>query len=237
MIQNPFANMTVVVKNLLIINVIFFIATYALGSTGIFDMEKWLSAYYPSSTSFRLWQIISYMFMHGSIFHLFSNMLGLIMIGPLLEHTLGPKRFLSYYFITGVGALLIQYIVQAVEMHNMIGVFYTTHPETYYALLPYSKALTLHEICTGAILGASGAVFGLLIAIYLLYPDVEVYIYFIPIPVKIKYLVPVYVLFELYSGFKPSQGDSVAHFAHLGGAIVGFIVIKLWGLRKQNNFF
>ena len=236
MIQNPFANMTPVVKNLLIINVIFFIATYALGTLGI-NLENILSAYYPSSPSFKVWQIVSYMFMHGSIFHLFSNMLGLIMIGPLLEQTLGPKRFLSYYFITGIGALLIQYIVQAVELHNIIGKFFTANPEAYYQLLPYNKALTLHEICTGAILGASGAIFGLLIAIYLLYPDVEVYIYFIPIPVKIKYLVPVYVLFELYSGFKPAQGDSVAHFAHLGGAIVGFIVIKLWGLRKQNNFF
>jgi membrane associated rhomboid family serine protease len=234
MIQNPFANMTPVVKNLLIINVIFFIATYALGTAGI-NLEQWLSAFYPASPNFRAWQIISYMFMHGGLMHLFSNMMGLIFIGPLLEQTFGPKRFLQYYFITGIGALLIQYVVQAIELHQLIGAFSVTNVANL-ALSPanYEKLADIYGV---PILGASGAIFGLLIAIYLLYPNVEVYIYFIPIPVKIKYLVPVYVLFELYSGFRPSQGDSVAHFAHLGGALVGFIVIKLWGLRKQNNFF
>lgn len=233
-VQNPFVNMTPVVKNLLILNIIFFIATYALGTMGI-DLVQWLSAFYPDSPFFRLWQIITYMFMHGGFFHIFSNMLGLVMIGPLLEYTLGSKRFLTYYFITGIGALLLQYAVQTIEVHQVTGAFAidvnTFHPDN------INDLRKLQEIYLAPILGASGAIFGLLIAVFLLYPDIEVYIYFIPIPVKIKYIVPVYVLFELYSGFNPTAGDSVAHFAHIGGALIGFIVIKLWGIRRPGNFF
>jgi membrane associated rhomboid family serine protease len=234
MIQNPFANMTQVVKNLLIINIIFFIATYALGAIG-FDMVRWLSAFYPNSPFFRMWQIISYMFMHGSLWHILSNMIGLIMIGPLLEYTLGSKRFLMYYFITGIGALALQFAVQAFEVHQITGSFMIDINN--YQVNSVADLRKLQDIYLTPILGASGAIFGLLVAVYLLYPDVEVYIYFIPIPVKMKYLVPVYVLFELYSGFSQSPGDSVAHFAHLGGALIGFIVIKIWGVHKPNNFF
>jgi membrane associated rhomboid family serine protease len=204
MIQNPFANMTPVVKNLAMINVVFFAATYALKAMGI-DLEHILSAYYPGSPSFRLWQIFSYMFMHGGIGHIFSNMLGLIMIGPLLEQTFGPKRFLIYYFITGVGALALQYAVQAFEVHQLTGQF-LINTETYQGVSD-QQIRQLAEI------------------------------YFVPIPVKIKYLVPIYVLFELYSGLRQAQGDSVAHFAHLGGALIGFIVIKLWGYQRRDNFY
>lgn len=226
--------MTPVVKNLLIINIIFFIATYALGTVGI-DLVQWLSAFYPDSPFFRLWQIITYMFMHGGFFHIFSNMLGLVMIGPLLEYTLGPKRFLIYYFITGIGALLLQFAVQAIEVHQVTGAF--AIDVTNFHAANINDLHKLQEIYLAPVLGASGAIFGLLVAVFLLYPDIEVYIYFIPIPVKIKYIVPVYVLFELYSGFRPTAGDSVAHFAHLGGALIGFIVIKLWGIRRPGNFF
>lgn len=234
MIQNPFTNMTPVVKNLLIINIIFFVATFALDTMGI-NLVQLLSAFYPGSPFFRLWQIVSYMFMHSGFFHIFSNMLGLIMIGPLLEYTFGPKRFLTYYFITGIGALALQYAVQAFEVHQLTGQFFID--TNTYQPINEQQMRHLQEIYFAPILGASGAVFGLLIAIFLLYPDVEVYIYFIPIPVKIKYLVPIYVLFELYGGLRQAQGDSVAHFAHLGGALVGFIVIKLWGYRSRNNFY
>lgn len=233
-VQNPFVNMTPVVKNLLIINIIFFIATYALGTMNI-DLVQLLSAFYPNSPYFRLWQIITYMFMHGGFFHIFSNMLGLVMIGPLLEYTLGPKRFLMYYFITGIGALLLQFAVQAFEVHQVTGAFaIDVHNFQAANITDLHK---LQEIYLSPVLGASGAIFGLLMAVFLLYPDIEVYIYFIPIPVKIKYIVPVYVLFELYSGFRPTAGDSVAHFAHLGGALIGFIVIKLWGIRRPGNFY
>lgn len=233
-VQNPFVNMTPVVKNLLIINIIFFIATYALGTIG-FDMVRWFAAFYPNSPFFRVWQIITYMFMHGGFFHIFSNMLGLVMIGPLLEYTLGSKRFLNYYFITGIGALLLQFLVQAIEVHQVTGAF-AIDVNTFQAA-NMNDLRKLQEIYLAPVLGASGAIFGLLMAVFLLYPNIEVYIYFIPIPVKIKYIVPVYVLFELYSGFRPTAGDSVAHFAHIGGALIGFIIIKLWGIRRPGNFF
>lgn len=243
-IQNPFANMTPVVKNLLIINGIFFLAQLIFRASLHFDLDGLLAAYYPDSTSFKGWQIVTYMFLHANFKHILSNMLGLIFIGPLLEQTFGSKRFLQYYFITGIGALVFQYLVQAVEVQMITGhlansALRAATDNDVSAFMSYGmdNARKLYSIYNAPILGASGAIFGLLIGIFLLYPDVEIYIYFIPIPVKIKYVVPVYVLFELYSGFNPSAGDSVAHFAHIGGALVGFIVIKLWGYRRRNNIY
>ena len=123
--QSPFANLTPVVKNLLIINVIFFIGTYTLGYVG-FDMVKWLSAFYFNSPLFHPWQVVSYMFMHAGLAHIFFNMFALFMFGPILEYTMGPKRFLQYYFITGIGALALQMLVQAIEVHGVIGSFTIT---------------------------------------------------------------------------------------------------------------
>src|ERR1700741_4701655 len=110
--QSPFASLTPVVKNLLIINIIFYIATWLLGSQ--FDMEGWLAAYFFNSPNFRLWQIVTYMFMHHNLAHIFFNMFSLFIFGPTLEYTMGSKRFLEYYFITGLGALVLQWIVQAI---------------------------------------------------------------------------------------------------------------------------
>lgn len=234
MIQNPLANLTPVVKNLLIINLIFFLARFTFAFTLHRDLDVYLGAFYPGSPYFKMWQIISYMFMHGSFMHIFSNMLGLLFIGPMLEYTFGQKRFLQYYFLTGLGALAMQYLVQAIEIYHFTGAI---NIDVYnYQAQSQAAAQALRDIYSNPIVGASGSIFGLLMAVYLLYPDTEVLLYF-AIPVKIKYLVPVYVLFELYSGINPSQGDSVAHFAHLGGALIGFIVIKIWGYRRRNNIF
>ncbi|MFD1258521.1 rhomboid family intramembrane serine protease [Mucilaginibacter terrae] len=232
--QSPFSNLTPVVKNLLIINVIFFIATFALQSSGI-NLVKWLSAFYPASPFFKPWQIITYMFMHANIGHIFSNMLGLLFMGPIIEQTFGSKRFFNYYFFTGIGALALHFVVQAIELHQATGLFYinadTFDPQN------QQQFQVVRSILTEPILGASGAVFGVLMAIFLLYPDLEFILFPIPIPVKVKYFVPVYVLYELFSGVMPTQGDSVAHFAHLGGALFGFILIKIWGYKKSNNFY
>lgn len=215
------------------INVVMFLATYVLTMANV-NLEAWLSAFYPASPFFRPWQILTYMFMHASLGHIFSNMLGLLFIGPILESTIGPKRFLSYYMLTGIGALILQYIVQAFELHSITGAFFINVSN--YAPTSMADFEKIKEIYTTPILGASGAIFGLLVAVYLLYPDVEVYLYFL-FPIKIKYLVPVYVIYELYSGLNPKAGDSVAHFAHIGGALVGFILIKLWGLKRQDNIY
>lgn len=225
--QNPFGDITPVVKNILIVNVLFFIASLVIP-----QLNNILSAYYPASPYFRPWQIISYMFMHGGWMHIFSNMLGLIFIGPILEQTFGQQRFFNYYFITGIGALALQFAVQAYEIHQITGSFGI--PANFQPK-DMAEALTLDGIYTIGIVGASGAIFGLLIAIFLLYPNLEVYLYLTPI--KIKYFVPLYVLLELFRGLRPTPGDSVAHFAHLGGALFGFILIKLWGYKNSNNFY
>lgn len=235
--QSPFSNLTPVVKNLLIINVIFYIATWVLNSSGIVDLVRWLPAFYPASPYFKPWQIITYMFMHSpaNIGHIFSNMLGLLFMGPIVEQTFGSKRFFNYYFFTGIGALVLHFVVQAIELHQATGAFYinvnTFEPQS------QQQFQLVQSILTEPILGASGAVFGVLMAIFLFYPDLEFILFPIPIPVKVKYFVPVYVLYELFSGVMPTQGDSVAHFAHLGGALFGFILIKIWGYKKPNNFY
>jgi rhomboid-like protein len=244
MIQNPFANLTPVVKNLLIINVIFYIASYVLGHAGILNMDRWLAAYYPDSPNFRLWQIVSYMFMHGGLWHILFNMIALVSFGPIIEQTIGEKRFLSFYFICGIGALFCQILVQAFEVHAITG--HLTIPginsenmATYqpYMGYPEAKVMKLAGIYNSGLVGASGAVFGVLIAFAMLYPNLELMVMPIPVPVKAKFLVPIYIVIELVLGVGQFAGDSVAHFAHLGGALVGFIVIKAWGYHQRDNFY
>jgi membrane associated rhomboid family serine protease len=232
--QSPFANLTPVVKNLIIINVIFFAATWILRTQ--VNLVELLSAFYFNSEYFHPWQIISYMFMHGGFWHIAFNMLALFFFGPTLEYTMGPKRFLQYYFITGIGAILLQWFVQAIEVHNIIGAFYTYHGD----LSPYignPDFGKLQEIYYGPVLGASGAIFGLLLAFAVLFPNVELMILFIPVPIKAKYAVAGYMVIELISGVGQFSGDNVAHFAHLGGALFGFVLLKIWRMKSPGNFF
>jgi rhomboid-like protein len=175
------------------------------------------------------------MFMHAGLAHIFFNMFALFMFGPILEYTMGPKRFLQYYFITGLGALALQMLVQAIEVHGVIGSFTITGSEV--ANVSMSGMAKIKEIYTVPILGASGAIFGLLLAFGYLFPNMEMMVLFIPVPVKAKYLVAGYIVIELIDGFGQFQGDSVAHFAHLGGALFGFIILKYWRLQRPNNFY
>ncbi len=230
--QSPFANITPVVKNLLIINVIFFLATQLLGAH--FNMVEHFSAFYFDSPLFKPWQVITYMFMHGGFMHILFNMLGLFTIGPILENTMGSKRFFNYYFICGIGALLLQMIVQAIEVHNLTGAFMAQN----LGIADRASLEKLETIYYGPILGASGAIFGILVGFAMLYPDMELMIIPIPIPIKAKYFAIGYIVIELFSGVNPMQtNDGVAHFAHIGGALVGFILIKIWGLRGPQQFY
>jgi rhomboid-like protein len=237
--QSPFGNLTPVVKNLLIINIIFFVVTFLLRHT--FNMEAWLAVYYFNSPAFKLWQIISYMFMHAGIDHpehIFFNMLALFMFGPILEYSVGPKRFLNLYFICGIGAIFFQWAVQAIEVHQITGTFIISHPELESSFAQYgASGHKLAEIYYTPIVGASGAIFGLLAAFAMLYPNMEMMIIFFPIPIKAKYLIPIYILLELWLGVGQYRGDNVAHFAHLGGALFGFLVVKFWRLNRPNNYF
>jgi membrane associated rhomboid family serine protease len=233
--QNPLANLTPVVKNILILNVIFFLATAILQQSHIVDLDPVLAGHYFNAPAFRVWQIITYMFMHGGFMHIFFNMFALFVFGPALEYAMGPNRFLQFYFITGIGALVLQMGVQAYEVYQVIGAFTVPHGDIS-AYYNHPGIEQLAGVYASSIVGASGAIFGLLVAFGMLFPNVELFIMFIPIPVKAKYAVIGYILFELFGGLRPSAGDSVAHFAHLGGALFGFILIKIWGMRRPNNF-
>jgi rhomboid-like protein len=158
-------------------------------------------------------------------------MFALYSFGPVLEYTFGSKRFLNYYLITGLGALVLQMLVQAAEVYGITGSI-TINPDTYNSTIP-ENIRTLSSIYYTPMLGASGAIFGVLIAFGLLFPNAELMMLFIPVPIKAKYLIPGYIVLELFLGVKQFSGDSVAHFAHLGGALFGFLLIKFWGIRRR----
>jgi membrane associated rhomboid family serine protease len=201
-----------VVKNLLIINAIVFVAMNLLGKEELF--YDYGALHHWDSSHFKIWQIVTHIFMHGSLQHLFSNMFGLWMFGSILENKFGAKRFFNFYMLCGIGASLLHLGVLTFE-NNVQGI---------------------GDINTATV-GASGAIFGILFAFGYLFPNTELYMYFIPIPIKAKYFVGFYALFELYSGVQHSAGDNVAHFAHLGGMLVAFIVLKIWMKTDRTIFY
>ncbi len=205
-----------VVKNLLILNGLFFLGTVVLESRGL-DLVGMLGLFFPASPFFEPYQLFSHLFMHGSFGHLFSNMLALWMFGTPMENLWGPKRFLTYYLITGLGAAACHLGVMAWD---------------YYQVLPFAELgdgeaiAYLNQLFESPTVGASGAVFGLLLAYGMTFPNQEIYVYFL-LPIKAKYFVAIYGLFELFSGLS-NTGSNIAHFAHLGGMLFGFLLIKRW---------
>jgi membrane associated rhomboid family serine protease len=226
-------NIPPVVKNLLIINAIFFLAKWIAMQQGI-ALEQYLAVFYFDSPFFKIWQVITYMFMHADLMHIFFNMFGLFMFGGILETRWGAKRFINFYLITGLGALALQWAVQAFEIYQITGSI-TNNLDT--LNLVGAQVGKFREIYAGPMLGASGAVFGVMTAFAMLYPNVELYLMFIPVPVKAKYFIPIYIVIELFLGVRGFAGDSVAHFAHLGGALFGFILVKLWKDKDKNTFY
>jgi len=227
--QSPFANLTPVTKNLLIINLICFLPFIVLSD---YDYQLKVvfngGLFYFDSPHFRVWQLLTYMFLHGGWTHILFNMFALFSFGPILEYAIGPKRFFNLYFICGIGAALFQILVQAIEVHALIGSFTLAAATHAPDAAGYIK---LHAIYAVPVVGASGAIFGLLVAFGMLYPDLELMILFVPVPIKAKYIIPIYIGVEIVLGVGQFGGDNVAHFAHLGGALLGFILIKLWRYR------
>lgn len=200
-----------VVKNLLIINILFYLADLTLTWRGI-DLTRWLGLHYVTATDFHFWQFITYMFMHGNFSHLFFNMFALWMFGYALENYWGGKRFLAYYLITGIGAALCQTGVLAWEIHSMS-----------LAYPPEAVSQYINQIVT---IGASGAVFGILLAFGMCFPNTLIFLYFL-IPIKAKWFVLIYGVIELFAGIG-GTADGVAHFAHVGGMIFGIFLILYW---------
>ena len=226
-------NIPPVVKNLLIINSIFLFASWIFGRQGEDFFTRYLAVFYFDSPFFNVWQPITYMFMHADITHLFFNMFGLFMFGGILEQKWGAKRFINFYLITGLGALALQWAVQAFEVYQITGsVVNNLQTINVSSAEDVNK---LREVYFGRMVGASGAIFGVLTAFAVLYPNVDLMLMFIPFPIKAKYFIPIYIVIELFLGVARIQGDSVAHFAHLGGALIGFILVKLW--KDKDRFY
>ncbi|MVZ63111.1 rhomboid family intramembrane serine protease [Sphingobacterium humi] len=237
--NNFFGNLPPVVKNLLIINLIFFV-----GSMIFTQAPRFFGIFYPDSPFFKMWQPVTYMFMHGSFSHIFFNMFSLVMFGPIIERVLGSKKFLNYYLICGFGALILQYGVQAFEVYQITGTVKAAQFLNFDMLndrvstnLQISKDSfdTLAGIYGTPLVGASGAIYGLLLAFAVLFPNMELFLMFIPVPVKAKYFIPILIVIEVYLGFSQS-GSSIAHLAHVGGALFGFILLKAWGIRRSNYY-
>lgn len=210
-----------VVKNLLIINGLFYFATVVLEARGI-DLVAYLGLFFPASPLFEPFQLFTHLFMHGSFGHLFSNMLALWMFGTPMENLWGPKRFLTYYLITGLGAAACHTGVLAWDYYGALPLADLGDP---------SAVAYLNQLLLSPVVGASGAVFGLLLAYGMTFPNQEIYVYFL-LPIKAKYFVAIYGLFELFSGLA-NAGSEIAHFAHLGGMLFGFLLIRRW---RRNAF-
>ncbi|GAB1462453.1 rhomboid family intramembrane serine protease [Pedobacter sp.] len=236
-------NIPPVVKNLLIINGIFFLATWVFKEQGK-DLADILGAHYFDSPKFRIWQPITYMFMHGSFQHIFFNMFGLFMFGGILEQRWAAKKFINFYLITGLGALALQWLVQGIELYQITGSFINhgnlpldTLAEGRFNPAQFNEktASTLYSVYFGTMVGASGAVFGIMTAFAVLFPNMELMLMFIPFPIKAKYFIPIYIVIELFLGVARIPGDTIAHFAHLGGALIGFILARIW--KDKDRFY
>ena len=233
-----------VVKNLIIINVLMLLATSVLEMRGI-DLTNILGLHYIQSPDFRPYQLVTHLFMHGGFMHLAFNMFALWMFGRILESVWGPKRFFIYYFFTGLGAAALHLLVNYIEFQYVGG---KMSPETVQMVLSQGTeifnqgknftdpdAAKLNLMLNIPTVGASGAVFGILLGFGMLFPNTELMLLFPPIPIKAKYFVAGYGAIELFSGIT-GVGANIAHFAHLGGMLFGFILIKYWN-RNAKNFY
>ncbi|MEE2954132.1 MAG: rhomboid family intramembrane serine protease [Bacteroidota bacterium] len=238
-----FRELPEVVKNLLIINGLLFLATISLEKYG-FNIVEHLALHQFQSINFKPHQLITHLFMHGNFTHLFFNMFALWMFGKILENIWGPKRFLIFYMITGVGAAFIHL---GISQYEILSLQSQLDPYNLMTILNDGKSILemnqnysnpimgkLNLLINTPTVGASGAVFGLLLAFGMLFPNSLLYIYF-AVPIKAKYFVIGYGLLELFAGLSNNPADNVAHFAHLGGMIFGFLMIKYW--QRNNNLY
>ncbi len=259
-----------VVKNLLIINGLFFLATIAVGNAFGIDLYRLLGLHFPGAHNFAPYQFITYMFMHGGFTHLFFNMFALWMFGNVLENVWGPKRFIIYYIVTGLGAALLHYAILYYQMlptlravnvllenpdHESLRVFFESDyfkvtsieiqnsfrmflrdynalineapNEAMVRAINFLNQYKIDFLNAPVVVGASGAVFGILLAFGMLFPNSMIYLFF-AIPIKAKYFVMMYGAMELYFGIANRPGSNIAHFAHLGGMIFGFLLIRYW---------
>lgn len=213
--NNFISQIPTVTKNLVAINILMFIATLVNENFMVANFAM----FYPASPFFKPWQILTHMFMHGGFWHIFFNMYSLLMFGSILERSLGPKKFLIFYFVTGLGAVALHTGVEWMQAKVFIA---------------NGIAQAYQQLLVTPTLGASGAIYGVLIGFAMLYPQARLTLIFPPIPMTAKWLVIIFAAIELFSGINGIQ-DGVAHFAHLGGMLFGWLLIRWW--RKHGKLY
>ncbi len=236
-------NMPTITKNLLIINALAFLASYVLKGYGI-DLDHIFGLHFFLSSDFRIYQPVTYMFLHGGFDHIFFNMFAVWMFGRVFEQLWGAKRYLLYYMVCGIGAGICQELVLFAEYltltssmpKELVDVVLNEGASILQMSMNYTDTSMAHLNVAVNLptVGASGAVFGILLAFGLYFPNEQMFIFPIPFPIKAKYLVIGYAVFELLWGIADRPGDSIAHFAHLGGMLFGFLLIMYWR-KKRNN--
>jgi membrane associated rhomboid family serine protease len=229
--MGSFQSMPPVVKNLLIVNGLVFFAQTVFENSAAFSIDNLFALHDIHSVYFRPHQLITHMFMHGDFWHLFFNMFALWMFGAMLENVWGSKKFLIFYTACGLGAAFLHLGVLYNQMADVMALF-RQMPEEQQQELLYSERFKVNT----ATVGASGAVFGCLAAFGYLFPNSLLYIYGL-FPIKAKWFVIFYAAMELWLGVKNSAGDNVAHWAHLGGALVGFILVYVWNKTDRRRFY
>ncbi len=225
---NSFQRTTPIVLNLIIINALVFLAQSASGDMDQLNRVNDLFAlHHYKSTEFRPYQLVTHMFMHGGLFHLLFNMLALWMFGSMIERIWGPKRFLIFYLVCGLGAALAQ-------LGSYTYDFWKIDHSTLSADLydQYQTALRLN--CT---VGASGAIMGVLAAFGYLFPNTKLFIMPIPFPVKAKWAIMGIIALDVFGGVSSTPNDNIAHFAHVGGALIGFLIVLYWNKTNKQTFY
>ena len=220
-----------VIKNLIIANVLIFIAQQVFANNPYLNIDNFFALHDIHSDYFRPHQLVTHMFMHGGWDHLFFNMFALWMFGSILENVWGGKRFLTYYMICGLGAAVLHLAVLYYENGKLLHAFNMMNPEQQQQIAE-GVAAQVNE----ATLGASGAIFGCLAAFGYLFPNSLIYLYFF-VPIKAKWFVLLYAGMEFFLGIRNSAGDNVAHWAHLGGAAVGILLVIYWNRNNRRNFY
>ena len=210
-----FDNIPVVTRNLLYLNLIMFVATLINPTF----MQDTFAMAYPLAQDFRWWQPLTHMFMHANFMHIFFNMYTLVMFGMVVERVLGTKDFILFYLVTGFGAVLLHTGVEYLQVQSLLHQYPGVNPQQIYNSVP-------------GVLGASGAVYGVLVAFAMLYPNARMTLIFPPITLNAKWWVGIFIVIELITGITGTQ-MGIAHFAHLGGALFGFLLILYW--RKHGR--
>jgi membrane associated rhomboid family serine protease len=246
-------NIPQVTKNLLLLNVMLYIVSLFLASNGL-DLGQYLGAHYFNSALFQPYQIITHMFMHSltDFFHILFNMLLLVMFGAHLERLWGPKRFFIFYFASGLGAFLLYNSIGVWELmelkKSLISMGYdldvlnhkitNNYLEDIEIKMPYHREVLqqYYNYTVSNMVGASGALFGVLAGFGVLFPNTQLMLLFPPIPIKAKYLIGAYLFFEIYSSISGPQ-DNIAHLAHVGGALVGIALVLFWRKTDRQNFY